>query len=125
MTFVEPVAGLTERYRRRTPALRRVIEAIAKVLAGMAGARLLTVLHQEVSRASVLNCLMRIAPPKRETPYVVGIDEFAARPPLRHDRHRRTERSAHRGAAGPEGRNGLRLAAGASRRTGGQAAGCL
>jgi hypothetical protein len=36
-TFVEQIAGLTERYQRRTPALRRVV---AVALAGSAGARL-------------------------------------------------------------------------------------
>ncbi|MGH4036074.1 ISL3 family transposase [Actinomycetota bacterium Odt1-20B] len=76
-TFVEQVTGLTERYQRRTPALRRVIEAVAVALAGSAGARLLAVLHQVVSWASVLNCLMRITLPAREVPRVAGIDEFA------------------------------------------------
>lgn len=45
LTFVEQVDGLTERYQRRTPALRRMVEAVAVALAGSAGARLLTVLH--------------------------------------------------------------------------------
>ncbi|MGW6055515.1 hypothetical protein [Streptomyces sp. NPDC055189] len=30
-----------------------------------------------MSRASVLNCLMRIAPPGRRAPRAIGIDEFA------------------------------------------------
>jgi hypothetical protein len=38
-TFVEQVAGLTFRYGRRTPASRRVLEAVAVALAGRAGAR--------------------------------------------------------------------------------------
>lgn len=38
--FVERVEGLTERYPRRTPALRRVVEAVAVAPAGSAGARL-------------------------------------------------------------------------------------
>ena len=76
-TFVEQVDGLTERYQRRTPALRRIVEAVAVVLAGSAGARLLATLHQTLSPASVLNCLMRIPLPGRPTPLVVGIDEFA------------------------------------------------
>lgn len=74
-TVVEQVDGLTERYQRRTPALRRVVEALAVVLAGSAAARLLTVLH--LSSVTVLNCLMRITLPQRPTPLVAGIDEFA------------------------------------------------
>ncbi|MCX4869375.1 MULTISPECIES: hypothetical protein [unclassified Streptomyces] len=35
-TFVEKVAGLTFRYGRRTPALRRTLEAVAVALAGRA-----------------------------------------------------------------------------------------
>nr|WSW49878.1 ISL3 family transposase [Streptomyces sp. NBC_01001] len=77
LTFVEQVGGLTERYQRRTPALRRVIEAVAVALAGSAGARLLTVLHHVVSGSTVLNCLMQVALPDRPVPRVVGIDEFA------------------------------------------------
>ncbi|MCZ4120233.1 ISL3 family transposase [Streptomyces sp. H39-S7] len=76
-TFVEQVAGVTERYQRRTPALRRIVEALAVVLAGSAAARLLTVLHQSLSSATVVNCLMRIPLPRRPTPQVAGIDEFA------------------------------------------------
>ncbi|WP_244302605.1 transposase [Streptomyces viridosporus] len=76
-TFVEQVDGLTERYQRRTPALRRIVEAVAVALAGSAGARLLAVLHQTRSWVTVLNCLMRIALPDRPPPVVAGIDEFA------------------------------------------------
>lgn len=76
-TFVEQVDGLTERYQRRTPALRRVVEAVAVALAGSAGARLLAVVHYLVSGAAVLGCLMRISLPGRQVPRVAGIDEFA------------------------------------------------
>lgn len=69
--------GLTERYQRRTPALRRLVEALAVVLAGPAAARLLTVLHQMLSSSTVLNCLMRIPLARRAMPQVAGIDEFA------------------------------------------------
>lgn len=50
---------------------------MAVALAGSAGARLLTVLNQALSSASLLNRLMRIALPDRPTPRVAGIDEFA------------------------------------------------
>ncbi|MFE3525617.1 hypothetical protein ACFXOD_29140 [Streptomyces sp. NPDC059161] len=39
-TFVEQVEGLTERYQRRTPAARGMLQAVAATLAGRAGARL-------------------------------------------------------------------------------------
>ncbi|MFD5513660.1 ISL3 family transposase [Streptomyces sp. NPDC127051] len=79
VTFVEQVQGLTRRYQRRTPALQRVVDAVAVALAGSAGARLLNVLHHALTWASVLNCLMRITVPDRPTPRVLGIDEFALR----------------------------------------------
>ncbi|MFD9418784.1 ISL3 family transposase [Streptomyces goshikiensis] len=79
VTFVEQVPGLTRRYQRRTPALQKVVDAVAVALAGPAGARLLSVLHHALTWASVLNCLMRITLPDRPTPRVLGIDEFALR----------------------------------------------
>ena len=51
-TFAEQVEGLTVRYGRRTPAARRVLEAVAVALAGRAGSRLATVLHRQVSRTT-------------------------------------------------------------------------
>ena len=79
VTFSEQVPGLTCRYQRRTPALQNVVDTVALALAGSAGARLLAVLHQELSWQSVLNCLMRITLPTRVKPEVIGIDEFATR----------------------------------------------
>ncbi|MFE3997079.1 transposase [Streptomyces goshikiensis] len=79
VAFVEQVPGLTRRYQRRTPALQKVVDAVAVALAGPAGARLLSVLHHTLTWASVLNCLMRIALPARPAPQVLGIDEFALR----------------------------------------------
>ena len=78
-TFVEQVAGLTRRHQRRTPALQKVVDAVAVALAGSAGARLPGVLHHVLSWASVLNCLMRMTVPARSAPRVLGIDEFALR----------------------------------------------
>jgi hypothetical protein len=63
-TFAEQVPGLTRRYQRRTAALQRVVDAVAMALAGSAGARLLLILHQALSWATVLNCLMRIPEPR-------------------------------------------------------------
>lgn len=77
VTFAEQVPGLTRRYQRRTPALQRVVDVVAVALAGSAGARLLRVLHQSLSGATVLNCLMRIPEPRPAIPRVLGLDEFA------------------------------------------------
>jgi hypothetical protein len=79
VTFVEQVPGLTRRYQRRTPALQKVVDAIAIAVAGSAGSRLLAALHQAISWMSVLNALMRITLPARPVPGVIGIDEFATR----------------------------------------------
>ncbi|WP_455569519.1 ISL3 family transposase [Streptomyces violascens] len=78
-TFAEQIAGLTVRYQRRTPALQNVVEAVARALAGTAGARLLLHLHQVLSWATLLVCLLRIPLPERPVPRVLGIDEFALR----------------------------------------------
>ncbi len=78
-TFAEQVDGLTRRYQRRTPALQKVVDAVAVAMAGSAGARMLSTLHHVLSWASVLNCLMRIALPDQPAPRVLGIDEFALR----------------------------------------------
>ncbi|WP_281371877.1 transposase family protein [Streptomyces abyssomicinicus] len=78
VTFVEQVEALTERYQRRTPALRRPVETVAIALAGAAGARLLHPLGQQLSWTTVLNVLMRTPVPEpEEVPPVVGVDEFA------------------------------------------------
>ncbi|MEU6973797.1 ISL3 family transposase [Kitasatospora aureofaciens] len=79
VTFAEQIEGLTRRYQRRTPALQKVVDAVAVALAGSAGARLLGVLHHALTWASVLNCLMRISLPARVVLRVLGIDEFALR----------------------------------------------
>ncbi|MGA5135453.1 transposase, partial [Streptomyces olivoreticuli] len=77
--FAEQIAGLTVRYQRRTPALQAVVEAVARALAGAAGARLLLHLHQVLSWATMPGCLLRIPLPERPVPRVPGIDEFALR----------------------------------------------
>jgi hypothetical protein len=113
VTFSEQVPGLACRYQRRTPALQKVVDTVALALAGSAGARLLAVLHQELSWQSVLNCLMRITLPARVVPEVIGIDEVRhpQRPALRHHHHRRRHRRSRGSARGPEHGNGHRMAA--------------
>jgi transposase len=79
VTFVEQVDGLTVRYQRRTPALQRIVNAVAVELAGKAGARLLLSLHHMVSWATLLNCLMALPLPRSPVPRVLGVDDFALR----------------------------------------------
>jgi transposase len=78
-TFVEQVDELTRRYQRRTPALQRVVDAVAVHLAGKAAARLLLMLHQVASWATLLRCLMALPVPHLPTPRVVGVDDFSLR----------------------------------------------
>ncbi|UUU26550.1 ISL3 family transposase [Streptomyces sp. DSM 40750] len=78
-TFVEQVGGLTFRYGRRTPASRRVPEAVAVALAGRAGARLAVVLHSAVSRMTLLRLVMALPDPSWAVPKVLGVDDFATR----------------------------------------------
>lgn len=68
VTFVEQVGGLTVRYQRRTPALQRVVEAVAVALAGSAGARLLGHLHQTLSWSTLLRCVMALPDPSAGVP---------------------------------------------------------
>nr|WP_308802059.1 transposase family protein [Streptomyces polyasparticus] len=78
-TFVEQVAGLTIRYGRRTVALLEVVQAIALVLAGRAGARLAGILHIVVNRGTLLNALMALSDPSPRSPRVLGVDDSATR----------------------------------------------
>ncbi|MGW8375412.1 ISL3 family transposase [Streptomyces sp. ODS28] len=79
VTFVEQVDGLTVRYQRRTPGLQAMVVAVVTVLAGTAGARLLHWLHQSLSWAALLGCLMRLPDPPVPPVRVVAVDDFALR----------------------------------------------
>jgi hypothetical protein len=78
-TFAEQVPGLTWRYGRRTPAARRVLEAIGLALGGRAGARLAAVAGIAAGRATLLRLVRALPEPARDTPVVLGIDDFALR----------------------------------------------
>ncbi|MFI0242592.1 transposase [Streptomyces sp. NPDC016845] len=78
-TFVEQVDGLTVRYQRRTPGLQAIVVAVVTALAGTAGARLLHCLHQQLSWAALLGCLMRWPDPPAPTVRVAAVDDFALR----------------------------------------------
>ncbi|MDX3458774.1 ISL3 family transposase [Streptomyces sp. ME02-8801-2C] len=78
-TFVEQVEGLTVRYGRRTPASRRILEAVAVALAGRAGSRFALVLGSVVSRTTLLRLVMALPDPHWPEPRVLGVDDFASR----------------------------------------------
>jgi hypothetical protein len=70
--------GLIDRYQWRTARLAGQVSAVARELAGRAGARLLAALGILVSRHSA-RVLLRIPLPAMAVPRVLGIDDFALR----------------------------------------------
>jgi transposase len=78
-TFVEQVAGVTERYGRRSVLLRGMLEAIGVALAGRAGARLAARLGMAVSRHTLLRLVRALPNPSIGPVVVLGVDEFAPR----------------------------------------------
>ncbi len=77
-TFVEQVDGLTERFARRTPSLRRALERIALALAGRPAARLAAHLDIATSANSLIRILRRLPDePVGAAPRVLGVDDFA------------------------------------------------
>jgi transposase len=79
ITFAEQIEGLTVRYQRRTVGLQAIVVAVATVLAGKAGSRLLLHLHHVLSWASLLACLMKTPDPPTPKLRVVAVDDFALR----------------------------------------------
>jgi transposase len=82
-TFREQVPPVAGRYARRTPGLASLIVDIAVVLAGRAGAAMLSRLAVKVSRATVLRLLMAVPAEVGPVPAVLSVDDFA----LRRGRH--------------------------------------
>ncbi|WP_273700067.1 ISL3 family transposase [Actinomadura graeca] len=79
-TFTEQIEGLTERFARRTPRLRRVFERFMQVLAGRPAARLTQYLAIPVSQNTLLRLLRRRPErPRAAAPRVLGVDDFATR----------------------------------------------
>ena len=78
-TFREQVPGVIDRYQRRTSRLAGQVAAVARELAGRAGARLLPALGILVSRHTALRAVLRIPLPALTVPRVLGIDDFALR----------------------------------------------
>ncbi|MGN5376979.1 ISL3 family transposase [Streptomyces lasalocidi] len=78
-TFAEQVDGLTFRHGRRSAGLQAVLECVAVMLAGRAGARLSRTLSAAVSRSTLLRLIRRLPEPATTTPRVLGVDGFALR----------------------------------------------
>ncbi|MGQ4390270.1 ISL3 family transposase [Streptomyces sp. SAS_270] len=82
-TFVEQVAGLTERHQQATTELRSQLRAIAAELGGRAGARLCRKLSVPAGRMRLLRLINAPAVAER-APRVLGVDEFAFRRGVRY-----------------------------------------
>src|ERR1700733_8274439 len=78
-TFREQVPGLLDRYQRPPVRLSGQAGAVARRLAGRAGAGLLAALGVPVSRHTTLRVLLRLPLPKVSVPRVLGVDDFALR----------------------------------------------
>jgi transposase len=78
-TFREQVPGVIDRYQRRTSRLAGQVAAVARELAGRAGARLFQALGIPASRHAALRVLLRIPLPAVAVPRVLGVDDFALR----------------------------------------------
>ncbi|MFE9093611.1 ISL3 family transposase [Streptomyces sp. NPDC007264] len=79
VTFVEQIDGLTFRHGRRSQRLHTVLQVVALMLAGRAGARLAEVLSADVSRSTLLRLIRALPDPSTVTPRVLGVDDFALR----------------------------------------------
>ncbi|WP_031487778.1 ISL3 family transposase [Streptomyces bicolor] len=78
-TFAEQVDGLTFRHGRRSAGLQTVLQQLAVMLAGRAGARLAHALAVRASRSTLLRLIRRLPEPSPPTPRVLGVDDFALR----------------------------------------------
>ncbi|MEU5187687.1 ISL3 family transposase [Streptomyces klenkii] len=77
-TFAEQVEGLTFRYGRRSCLQQAMLDAIGRLLAGRAGARLAQMLHCPVSPNILLTRVRALpAEPPADSPRVLGVDDFA------------------------------------------------
>ena len=77
--FAEQVAGLTERYARRSSGLRAMLEAIGLALAGRAATRLAARLSLSTSRTSILRLVRALPDPQTTVVRLLGVDDFALR----------------------------------------------
>jgi transposase len=78
-TFREQVPQLAQRWARRTHRLTELIGQLAVVLAGRAGALVLSRLGVRISRTTVLRVLMALPVPIGPAPAVLSVDDVALR----------------------------------------------
>ncbi|MER5596005.1 ISL3 family transposase [Streptomyces sp. NPDC002265] len=78
-TFAEQIAGLTFRHGRCSARLHAVLQVVALMLAGRAGARLAGVLDAAASRSTLLRLIRAMPDPPTTTPRILGVDDFALR----------------------------------------------
>ncbi|MFJ9344750.1 ISL3 family transposase [Streptomyces sp. NPDC101733] len=78
-TMAEQVPCLTARYRRRTLAVARMVQAIGLAVGGRAGSRLAGYLPVRASRDVIVREVRRLPDPPSGQVTVLGIDEFAFR----------------------------------------------
>ncbi|MFI7359496.1 ISL3 family transposase [Streptomyces avidinii] len=80
VTFAEQIPGLTSPHVRFSPVRLEAMRAIARALAGRAGARLARMLGMPVNRMTLLRLLRRLPDPELTTaPSILGVDDFALR----------------------------------------------
>jgi transposase len=78
-TFREQVPQLAQRWARRTHRLTELIGQLAVVLAGRAGAVVLSGLGVRISRTTVPRVLMALPAPVGPAPAVLSVDDVALR----------------------------------------------
>ena len=76
-TFAERFPTLAHTYGRRTLRQVNALKEVAFALGGKAGAQLAKRLTMPTSRDTLLRLIRRTALPKRKTPRVLGLDDFA------------------------------------------------
>ena len=76
-TFAERLGEQIKAYARRTTRCTALLQTIARMLGGKAGARLATVMGLSVSADTLLRLIRAIQVPEAATPEVLGIDDFA------------------------------------------------
>ena len=77
--FVERLPALTQVSARMTTRFRRGLAEVGFALGGRAGAQLGAKLGWRQSRSTILRTLRRLPEPKRATPPLLGVDDFAFR----------------------------------------------
>ncbi len=77
--FAEQVDGLTEPYRRCSPALKALLADVGLALGGRAGERMTRRLDARRSRTTLLRLVRALPEPAPRPLRAVGVDEFALR----------------------------------------------